>query len=118
MACAGWTKPITTCCDGSKLSRRTIMKAAMYARVSTLRQAQAQTIEQQLSRLRSYVQQQGWSLDEAHMFRDDGYSGASLNRPGLDDVRDRASMADFEVVVMTAPARLARRYIHHVVLIE
>jgi site-specific DNA recombinase len=105
MASAGWTKPITTCCDGSKLSRRTSMKAAIYARVSTLRQAQAQTIEQQVSRLRTYVQQQGWSLDEAHIFRDDGYRGASLNRPGLDDGRDRASMADFEVIVMPAPDR-------------
>jgi site-specific DNA recombinase len=94
------------------------MRAAIYARVSTLRQAQAQTIDQQLSRLQTHVQQQGWSLDAAHIFRDDGYSGATLNRPGLDDLRDRASMADFDVVVITAPDRLARRYIHQVLLIE
>jgi len=75
------------------------------------RQAQAQTIEQQLSRLQAYAQEQRWSLDDAHIFRDDGFSGASLNRPGLDDLRDRASMADFDVVIITAPDRLARRYI-------
>ena len=78
------------------------MRAAIYARVSTLRQAQAQTIEQQLSRLQAYVEEKGWSLDDTHIFRDDGFSGASLNRPGLDDLRDRASMADFDVVIITA----------------
>jgi site-specific DNA recombinase len=60
------------------------MRVAIYARVSTLRQAQDQTIEQQLERLMSYVSQQGWDLPEQNIFRDDGYSGASLNRPGLD----------------------------------
>jgi site-specific DNA recombinase len=54
------------------------MRVAVYARVSTTRQAQAQTIEQQLERLRSYVQQQGWTLEDRHVYRDDGYS---LNRP-------------------------------------
>ena len=63
--------------------------AALYARVSTTRQAQTQTIEQQLERLRAAARRQGWTLDEAHVYRDDGYSGASLSRPGLDRLRDR-----------------------------
>jgi site-specific DNA recombinase len=54
------------------------MRVALYARVSTTRQAQAQTIEQQLTRLRSLAQQQGWTLSEEHIYRDDGFSGASL----------------------------------------
>jgi site-specific DNA recombinase len=65
------------------------MRVAIYARVSTLRQAQTQTIEQQLERLVSYVSQQRWDLPENNIFRDDGRSGASLNRPGLDNLRDR-----------------------------
>ena len=60
------------------------MRVAIYARVSTARQAQAQTIDQQLTRLRSLIEQHSWSLAEEHIYRDDGYSGASLNRPGLD----------------------------------
>ncbi len=56
---------------------------AVYARVSTQRQAQANTSEQQLERLRAYVQAQGWDLPPEHVFRDDGYSGATLRRPGL-----------------------------------
>jgi DNA invertase Pin-like site-specific DNA recombinase len=48
------------------------MRAAVYGRVSTTRQAQAQTIEQQLDRLRAAVAGHGWELDEQHVYRDDG----------------------------------------------
>jgi site-specific DNA recombinase len=94
------------------------MRAAVYARVSTTRQAQAQTIEQQLDRLRTAVAGRGWVLDEQHVYRDDGYSGASLGRPGLDRLRDHAALADLDVVLVTAPDRLARNYVHQVLLIE
>ena len=94
------------------------MRAAVYARVSTTRQAQAQTIEQQLDRLRVAVAERGWVLDEQHVYRDDGYSGASLGRPGLDRLRDHAAAADLDVVLVTAPDRLARNYVHQVLLIE
>ena len=40
------------------------MRVAIYARVSTTRQAQAQTIEQQLDRLRAAVAERGWRLEE------------------------------------------------------
>ncbi len=58
------------------------MEIALYVRVSTSRQQQAQTIEQQLSRL--YAQaatQPDWHLAEEHIYRDDGYSGASAQPP-------------------------------------
>lgn len=57
-------------------------------RVSTQRQAQAQTIEQQLDRLRTYHEAQEWPWQEENIFRDDGYSGAKLRRPGLDRLRE------------------------------
>ena len=94
------------------------MRIALYARVSTTRQAHAQTIDQQLTRLHSHIEEQGESVDEHDVFRDAGYSGASLNRPGLDQLRDRASLAEFDRVVVTAPDRLARKYVHQVLLIE
>ena len=57
------------------------MRIAFYARVSTERQQHAQTIEQQLTQLRAYVAaQEGWTVGEEHIFRDDGYSGAKLDR--------------------------------------
>ncbi len=94
------------------------MRTAVYARVSTARQAQAQTIEQQLDRLRAAVAERGWVLDEQHVYRDDGYSGARLGRPGLDRLRDHAALADLDVVAVTAPDRLARNYVHQVLLLE
>jgi site-specific DNA recombinase len=94
------------------------MRIALYARVSTSRQAQAQTIEQQLERLQAHVQAQGDTVAEQAVFRDAGYSGASLSRPGLDQLRDRAALAEFDRVVITAPDRLARKYVHQVLLLE
>jgi site-specific DNA recombinase len=95
------------------------MKIALYARVSTNRQMQSQSIEQQIERLQeAVVQNSDWELASEHVYRDDGYSGAKLNRPGLDRLRDAASMAAFELVLVTAPDRLARKYVHQVLLIE
>jgi len=95
------------------------MEVALYVRVSTSRQQQAQTIEQQLERLRAHVvAQPDWHLSEEHIYRDDGYSGAKLSRPGLDRLRDRAAFAEFERVLITTPDRLARKYVHQVLLID
>src|SRR5215813_12560646 len=98
------------------------MRMALYARVSTSRQAQAQaqaqTLEHQLERLQAHVQAQGETVAEQAVFRDAGYSGASLSRPGLDQLRDRVALAEFDRVVVTAPDRLARKYVHQVLLLE
>ena len=94
------------------------MRIAIYARVSTQCQAQTQTIDQQIDRLRAHIEAQGWQLPEGNVFRDDGYSGASLKRPGLDRLRDRAAMASFDRVLVTDPDRLARNYVHQVLLLE
>jgi site-specific DNA recombinase len=82
------------------------MEIALYARVSTTRQQQQQTIEHQLRRLRDYVvTHPDWHVADEHIYRDEGYSGAKLNRPGLDRLRDRAAMAAFACVLITAPDR-------------
>ena len=77
------------------------MHVAVYTRVSTMRQAQAQTTDQQLDRLRAYAEQQGWNLTADLVFRDDGYSGASLRRPGLDRRRDAAASARLDRILIT-----------------
>ncbi len=59
------------------------MRVGIYVRVSTQRQAQADGIAQQLDRLGAWARQQGWTVGEDDLFRDDGFSGASLKRPGL-----------------------------------
>lgn len=94
------------------------MRVALYARVSSTRQKQTQTIEQQLTRLQAHVTSQSWQGADDQIYRDDGYSGASLSRPGLDRLRDRAALGELDVVLITAPDRLARKYVHQVLLIE
>jgi site-specific DNA recombinase len=53
-----------------------------------------------------------------HIFRDDGYRGASLRRPGLDRLRDAVAAGEVDRVLLTAPDRLARNYVHQALLIE
>src|SRR5690242_20374972 len=94
------------------------MRVALYTRVSTQRQAQAQTVEQQIERLVNEAHQQGWDVPLDQIFRDDGYSGASLRRPGLDRLRDRAAACALDLILITAPDRLARNYVHQVLLLD
>ena len=94
------------------------MTTAIYARVSTERQTLAQTIEQQVEHLTAHVHAQGETLRAEDIFRDDGYSGATLNRPGLDRLRDRVKEAALDRVVFASPDRLARNYVHQMVLLE
>lgn len=93
-------------------------RVGVYIRVSTQRQAQSQTIEQQLQRLKSHLELKGWPLAEQHIFRDDGQSGTTLNRPGLQRLRDQVRLGALDRVILTAPDRLARKYVHQVLLVE
>ena len=94
------------------------MHVAIHARVSTQRQAEAQTTDQQLDRLRAHAEGQGWNVAADRVFRDDGYSGASLKRPGLDRLRDAAASARLDRILITEPDRLARNFVHQTLLIE
>jgi hypothetical protein len=82
---ARWDQAYQLCCAGQRRRRQIWkepqMRAALYVRVSTDRQQQAQTIEQQVAQLRAWVAAHaGWTIAEEHIFRDDGRSGARLDR--------------------------------------
>jgi site-specific DNA recombinase len=97
------------------------MRVAIYGRVSTGHQVEHQTIEQQIERLTAHVAAhaaEGWAFEPMHVFRDDGYSGAALARPGLDRLRDAVKGREVDRVLVTAPDRLARNYVHQMVLLE
>src|ERR671916_806788 len=94
------------------------MHVAIYARVSTERQERQQTIDSQLAALRAWAAGGGHDLDEAHVFRDEGYSGARLDRPGLDALRDAVRDGAVAHVAVLSPDRLARRYAYQVLLLE
>src|SRR5258708_16847024 len=94
------------------------LRIGLYARVSTSHQTQTQTIEQEIGRLKTAVRERSAPLDERHVFRDDGWSGAALNRPGLDGLRDAIRSGEIDKVLITAPDRLARNYLHQMILLE
>ena len=79
------------------------MRVAIYARVSSERQEKEHTIGSQLEALRNYAAQNGMELVEE--FTDEGYSGARLDRPALDRMRDLAERRGFEVLltILTVP---------------
>jgi hypothetical protein len=81
------------------------VRAALYARVSTERQADRGTIGSQLALLREHITAAGDELVGEYV--DDGQSGARLDRPGLDALRDAAEAGLVERVWVLSPDRLA-----------
>jgi site-specific DNA recombinase len=94
------------------------MPGALYARVSTPHQQQESPIASQVQMLHRSSPQQGWSLLPEHDDRDEGISGARLDRPALERWRDGAQRGEFDAVVVLSPERLARHYAHQWCLIE
>jgi site-specific DNA recombinase len=62
--------------------------AAIYARVSSDKQKEENTIASQTAALRQFAQHHGFTVPEEWVIQDEGYSGATLIRPGLEKVRD------------------------------
>jgi site-specific DNA recombinase len=94
------------------------MRAAIYARVSTDKQGRDQTVDSQLDALRRWVTAHGHELKNDHVYIDEGYSGARLDRPALDRLRDAAREGEFDVLGVYSPDRLARRYAYQILLLE
>jgi DNA invertase Pin-like site-specific DNA recombinase len=87
------------------------MKAAIYARVSTVEQEP----ENQLHELRRYVEVRGWASTE---YVDRGVSGAKDRRPALDTLLADARRRRFDVLVCWRLDRLGRNLRHLVMVIE
>lgn len=94
------------------------IRAAIYARVSSDRQAQDQTIDSQVTALRERIARDGHTLDDCMCFLDDGVSGSTLRRPALERLRDLAYVGGVQKLYVHSPDRLARNYAHQVVVIE
>ncbi len=92
--------------------------AAIYTRVSSERQREAHTIASQTAALVEWATTLDLEVPRDWIFEDDGYSGATLERPGLERVRDLAAGGDIEVVLVHSPDRLSRKYAYQVLLIE
>jgi site-specific DNA recombinase len=92
--------------------------AAIYARVSSEQQREANTIASQTTSLIAYAREHDLEVPAEWVFEDDGYSGATLERPGLERVRDLAAEGQIQVVLAYAPDRLSRKYAYQILLIE
>ena len=91
---------------------------ALYARVSSDQQAKSGTIESQLAALKERIASDGEQIAEELCFIDAGVSGATLIRPQLEKLRDRAAMGLMDRLYVLSPDRLSRKYAHQVLLIE
>lgn len=94
------------------------LAVAIYARVSSEQQAEAGTIESQIEALKHRVHQDGLSVDEERYFLDEGYSGATLVRPCLEQLRDLAAAGAIDRLYVHSPDRLARKYAYQVLLVD
>jgi len=92
--------------------------AAIYARVSSDRQKEDKTIASQTSSLREYAQANSFTVPEDWIFEDEGYSGATLSRPGLERLRDLVAEGQVQTVLVYGPDRLSRKYAYQVLLLE
>ena len=92
--------------------------AAIYARVSSARQAKDETIGSQLAALRDHAVSSRLEVPEEWVFADEGHSGATLVRPGLEALRDLAAQTCLDVVLVYSPDRLARKFAYQALLIE
>ena len=88
--------------------------AAIYTRVSSNQQREAHTIASQTAALVEWAMTLDLRVPQEWIFEDDGYSGATLERPGLERVRDLAAAGDIQVVLVHSPDRLSRKYAYPV----
>ena len=92
--------------------------AAIYARVSSDKQRESHTIASQTEAVKEFARTNGYQVPEEWVFEDDGYSGANLVRPGLEQVRDLAASGQIQAALVLSPDRLSRKYAYQVLLME
>jgi site-specific DNA recombinase len=94
------------------------LAVALYARVSSDQQTDAHTIASQLSALQARAAADGFPVPDELQFIDEGYSGATLVRPGLERLRDLIAAGGVERLYVHSPDRLARKYAYQVLLMD
>jgi site-specific DNA recombinase len=94
------------------------VRSALYARVSSQKQAEEMTIESQVAAIQNRVQRDGHDVAAEFEFRDPGYSGAELRRPALEKLRDAVVSGTIDRLYVHSPDRLARKLAHQAILVE
>jgi site-specific DNA recombinase len=87
-----------------------VLRAALYSRYSSDKQNPL-SIEDQVRKCREFGQRQGWAVLDRHIYRDEAFSGATDDRPGLKQLLSAAlsKPAPFDIVLADDTSRLSRR---------
>src|SRR5437868_22360 len=93
--------------------------AAVYCRVSSLRQAEeGLSLPEQEKRCRDFAAQRGWDLDDRHVYTERGVSGTKQSRPALDALLLAVEAGEVDAVVTPKIDRLGRSAAHNLELFE
>jgi site-specific DNA recombinase len=92
--------------------------AALYARVSSAKQQLNENIASQVAAIEEYARQNDYQISPQHVYKDDGFSGARLDRPALDRLRDAVAQGEVEAVLILSPDRLARQFAYQYIVVE
>ncbi len=93
-------------------------RVAVYARVSTQLQEKEETVKSQLSEIDAHLRHMATAVLPENVFVDEGYSGGTLIRAGLDKLRDGVAEGRYDHVFVHDPDRLARSYVYQMLLLE
>jgi site-specific DNA recombinase len=87
-------------------------RAAIYARRSVEQQvsAEAKSVTRQIENGRAFAVAQGWTVEDEHVFVDDGFSGAEFaKRPGLQRLLAAVgTRAPFQVLIVSEQKSIGR----------
>jgi site-specific DNA recombinase len=95
-----------------------VRRDAIYARVSSQRQAGEATIQSQVAAVERRIGADGGRLEPEMRFLDEGYSGTTLQRPGLERLRDLIHAGGVDRLYVHSPDRLTRKYVHQAILMD
>jgi site-specific DNA recombinase len=93
-------------------------RSALYARVSTEKQKDEQTVQTQLDEIIAAIRADGNLLIEGGIYQDEGWSGAYIERPALDQLRQDARLGKFDLLYVYDKGRLSRRFVHQEIVID
>jgi site-specific DNA recombinase len=94
------------------------MNAAIYARNSTQQQSKAGTTQSQIEALKARSEADGTTIRKQFIFSDEGVSGSTFDRPALERLRDAMFAREVSRLYVYSPDRLARNFVHQMILLE
>jgi site-specific DNA recombinase len=94
----------------------TLMRVALYPRVSGHEQEDNYSIPEQIKRMKAYCEARGWMVYK--IYTDSGFTGSNLNRPGLQSLIKDAERKNIDMVLVYKLDRLSRSQKDTLYLIE